>query len=329
MEPLAAGYYTLSVVAGELVASRSVIAAPERCWLPPRLRQQPEERVWGVAVQLYGVRSARSWGIGDFTDLAELARGAGALGAQTIGLNPLHAMFPEAPQRFSPYAPSSRLFLNLLYLDIERIDGFAECAEARRRVADPRFQEHLAALRAAPLVDYEGVAAVKRPLLEILFRQFQRGGDRVAFTAFCGAQSLALERDAILEAVSEDFARRRLPAVHRAAARQHGARRRAAHRSRVRADAAVLGAARRAARRRRLRRLPVRRAARRAQAREPAQSLPGGRRGSRHGAAGLPRGLRGGRRAVLPAALFRARPRRHVHAPRRLSGARARPREHP
>src|SRR3954447_16645733 len=92
-EPRAPGYYTLSVVAGELAASTTLIAAPERCWLPPRLRHPAEARVWGIAAQLYGVRSGRNWGIGDFTDLAELARGAAALGAQAIGVNPLHAMF--------------------------------------------------------------------------------------------------------------------------------------------------------------------------------------------------------------------------------------------
>ncbi len=205
LEAQPAGYYTLSVAAGERSASATLVVAPERCWLPPCLRRQPDGRVWGIAVQLYGVRSARNWGIGDFTDLAELARRAAALGVNAIGLNPLHALFPEAPERFAPYAPSSRLFLNPLYLDVERIDGFADSGEARRRVAEPDFQHRLAALRAAPLVDYVGVAAAKHPLFETLFRQFQRGGDRGGFAAFRAAQGVALERHATFEALAEHF----------------------------------------------------------------------------------------------------------------------------
>jgi (1->4)-alpha-D-glucan 1-alpha-D-glucosylmutase len=203
----AAGYYTLSVAAGELGAATTLVVAPERCWLPACLRRPDAGRIWGVAAQLYGLRSARNWGIGDFTDLAELARRAAALGAQAIGLNPLHALFPEAPERCSPYAPSNRLFLNPLYLDIERVDGFADCAAAQARVADPEFQDRLAALRAAPLVDYPGVAAAKRPLLELLFRHYCLAGDHAAFDDFRVAQGPALERHATFEALAEQFAR--------------------------------------------------------------------------------------------------------------------------
>src|SRR5262249_36254387 len=59
---LAAGYYSLSVAAGDRGAGTTVVAAPEQCWLPPCLRRQPDGRVWGLAVQLYGLRSARNWG---------------------------------------------------------------------------------------------------------------------------------------------------------------------------------------------------------------------------------------------------------------------------
>ena len=102
--------------------------SPPRAFLPPALAAGG--RAWGLAVQLFAVRSARNWGIGDFTDLAALIDRAAEAGAGAIGLNPLHALFPEEPDRASPYSPSSRDFLNVLYIDPESIADFAECAPA-------------------------------------------------------------------------------------------------------------------------------------------------------------------------------------------------------
>ena len=199
---LAAGYATLSIEAGERTAEALLVVAPERCWLPPEAGGSGG-RMWGLAVQLYGLRSARNWGIGDFTDLAELARRAAALGAQAIGINPLHALFPEAPARCSPYTPSSRLFLNPLYLDVERIDGFAACAAAHAAIEAPAFRARLEAVRAAALVDYEGVAALKHEILELLFEQFRRAGDHTGLAEFRAARGRALEAHATFDALSE------------------------------------------------------------------------------------------------------------------------------
>src|SRR5690606_39978691 len=106
--PLPAGYHRLTVAAhGAAPRAAALIVVPERCWLPEPIVRG--ERVWGLTTQLYGLRSARNWGIGDFTDLAELARIAGRLGADTIGLNPLHAAFPRSLATPSPYSPASRL----------------------------------------------------------------------------------------------------------------------------------------------------------------------------------------------------------------------------
>jgi 4-alpha-glucanotransferase len=86
---------------------------------PPRAFDGDFDRGWLLAVQLYGVRSARNWGIGDFTDLEGLIDLAGQLGADGVGLNPLHALFDDRPTDCSPYSPNSRLFLNPLYIDVE------------------------------------------------------------------------------------------------------------------------------------------------------------------------------------------------------------------
>ena len=133
-----------------------------RCWQPELLERGA--RVWGFAVQLYGLRSARNWGIGDFGDLRALVETAADLGASIVGVNPLHAT------QGSPYSPSSRHALSFLYLDIEALPEYAASKPARKLVGSAAFQARLKELRDAPLVDYEGVAAAKREVLELVFK---------------------------------------------------------------------------------------------------------------------------------------------------------------
>ncbi|MGH8578031.1 MAG: 4-alpha-glucanotransferase, partial [Gammaproteobacteria bacterium] len=137
----------------------SLIVAPATCYQPAVFAEGG--RAWGFAVQLYAVRSERNWGIGDFTDLRTLIEHSAASGATLLGLNPLCALFPHNPDHCSPYSPSSRLFLNVLYLDVEAINDLAECQAALALVEGPAFQARLRALRATELVDYGRIAAVK------------------------------------------------------------------------------------------------------------------------------------------------------------------------
>ncbi|MBV9558872.1 MAG: 4-alpha-glucanotransferase [Bradyrhizobium sp.] len=138
------------------------------------------QRGWLLAVQLYGVRSARNWGMGDFGDLQALIRLADELGADGVGLNPLHALFDDRPADCSPYAPNSRLFLNALYIDVAAIPEYRDTVDC----------EVIARLRQTPMVEYTEVAAQK-------WR-----GLREAFAAFCvGA---APERLADLEAFRDE-----------------------------------------------------------------------------------------------------------------------------
>jgi (1->4)-alpha-D-glucan 1-alpha-D-glucosylmutase len=167
--------------------------------------------VWGPTTQLYTVRSRRNWGIGDFTDLGALVEEFARRGADIVGVNPLHALFPNHPDLASPYSPSSRRFLNVQYLDPESIADFAECEEARSRVASPAFQERLAALRSKVQVDYVGVAAAKSEVLELLYAGFRSrhltpGSTRgQAFRAFQTQGGRALRLHALYEALAEHF----------------------------------------------------------------------------------------------------------------------------
>ncbi len=165
------GYHTLTVCHGRREVRLSLIIAPEQCLTPEDI--VPGGRTWGVGVQLYGIRSTGNWGIGDFSDLADLGELAAGLGAGTVGLNPLHALFGADPHHYSPYSPSHRGLLNALYIDPVAVPDLAECPEARDLIGGPEFQRTLAKARASELVDYPAVAALKRPVLELLFRSFQ------------------------------------------------------------------------------------------------------------------------------------------------------------
>jgi len=176
-----------------------------QCHMPP-----PGARLFGPAIQLYAMRSRRNWGIGDFTDLANVARHAAAEGASFVGVNPLHELFLDRPAQASPYSPSSRLTLNPLYLDVEAVDDFAACAEARALVASHAFAARLLALRSAPLVDHAGVWDVKQEALALLFARFRdRELDAMTarareFRAFVQEQRAALD-GAMFDALQARF----------------------------------------------------------------------------------------------------------------------------
>ena len=197
---LGPGYHRLDVRAGGEEAHATVVAAPSRCFLPNALRD--EARLWGATAQLYSLRSARNLGIGDYTDVAEAAERVAALGASFLGLSPVHALFAADRGKISPYSPSSRLFLETLFIDPAAVPGFAEIAAPI--VSDPAFQGGLAACREAPLVDHAAVAALQRPLLEALWQQFRERPDP-EFDGFRRRGGAALEAHATFEALSEAF----------------------------------------------------------------------------------------------------------------------------
>jgi (1->4)-alpha-D-glucan 1-alpha-D-glucosylmutase len=204
------GYHRLALQsAGAVIAETLLIVVPVACFSPPALKEGG--RVWGAAAQLYGVRSERNWGIGDFTDLATLIGLWAEKGADVFGVNPLHALFPHDPAFASPYSPSSRLFLNILYLDVEAIADFVESESARTLVASAEFQAALERSRKSELVDYTAVARVKLQVLELLYKHFRAkhllpGSERAdAFRGFCARGGVALRLHALFEAIQEHF----------------------------------------------------------------------------------------------------------------------------
>ena len=209
---LPAGVHRLVVACGSVRGAANLIVAPRRCYLPPEL--EDGGRVWGLSAQLYGLRSERNWGVGDFSDLGALTRTAAKHGAAMVGINPLHPLFPADPGHSSPYAPSTRVLLNVLYLDVERVPEYASCAGAKAMVADEAFQTRLAAAREGTLVDYAAIAALKLPVLELLYAEFRRNhlGEREtgrgrAFGTWAAAAGTAMTDHALFDALHEHLFR--------------------------------------------------------------------------------------------------------------------------
>lgn len=155
-----------------------------------------EGKCWGVTAALYGLRSTRNWGVGDFEDLAVLAEIAAKRGADFIGINPVHALFPSAPDLYSPYSPSSRRFLNVMCIAPDKVPDLPK-----------GFAVDTDALRAPPHVDYAAVSAAKMSAFEAAFEAFCALGPRAkrrrAFEAFIKDQGQALRGHAVFEVLFE------------------------------------------------------------------------------------------------------------------------------
>lgn len=199
---LPTGYHHLQIDAGGRSGRSTIIAAPSRCWEPPSMREG--SRLWGTTAQIYSLRSGRNLGIGDYSDVSDLAAGTAEMGASFLGLSPVHALFSADRSKISPYSPSSRLFLETIFIDPTVVPGFAEGSVASM-LEDPSAIEHLSALRDAPLVDHAAVWDLKRPLLEVLWREFQGAGNHIDFEEFRRSGGEALRAHATFEALSEHF----------------------------------------------------------------------------------------------------------------------------
>ena len=192
--PLALRELTAALSAGRAAPSAVPPARDVVAW------QCGERRMWGLAVQLYALRSARNWGHGDFGDLAALIETVAPLGCSAIGLNPLHALFPERAEDASPYSPSSRQFLNPLYIDLNAVDEFPGLAALG-------LEARVSELRAADMVQYAGVAHAKIAALRVCHARLRDASDarRRDFEDFQSEQGEDLVRFAAFEVLRQRF----------------------------------------------------------------------------------------------------------------------------
>ena len=208
-ESLPLGYHQLSLKNRALVGQCQLVVAPSACYEPESLMNG--EKIWGSSLQLYTVRSENNWGMGDFSDLKQLAIELAEQGADIVGLNPIHSLYPANPLHCSPYSPSSRNYINPLYIDVTALHEYKHCQKIAKIISDDQFKEQLAQVRAAEYVDYELLAHLKYSVLDAAFHHFcsvdvkNKSARSKAFDRYRRSKGDSLERHATYEALFEHF----------------------------------------------------------------------------------------------------------------------------
>lgn len=198
------GYHRLHLRSAGSETSGALIMTPDWLGLPERLGAR---RAWGLAIQLYSVRSRQSWGVGDLTDLTDLAVWSALRhGADYLLVNPLHAAGfsgPTSRMEPSPYLPTSRRFVNPIYLHIEAIPEFAELAK-RSRIRRLRSEVQHRAGR-VDAIDRDSSWAAKRAALKLVHEEPRSAGRELSYVAFRDREGTALDDFATWCALAEKY----------------------------------------------------------------------------------------------------------------------------
>ena len=204
-DALPLGYHRLRArstdAAGQVhEAAMVLIVTPGWLGLPTAVG---EHRTWGIAIQLYSVRSRQSWGVGDLVDLEDLAVwSAATTGAEYVLVNPLHAAEPVAPIEPSPYLPTSRRFANPIYLRVERVPEYATAPADVRATVDRLGRELAAQLGERDVIDRDATWTAKRAALQALFAVPRTPGRQAAFDAYRAREGAGLESFATWSALA-------------------------------------------------------------------------------------------------------------------------------
>lgn len=166
------GYYTLRVKTTVGCYEAVLAVAPKQCY---KLNKKGKDKLFGFALQLYSLKSKRNWGVGDFTDLADMVDLLSANGGDVIGLNPLNVLLNDYPECASPYASVSRLFLNPIYVDVEKVPFFEQSDVNREELKKARESEN---------IDYTTVYNLKISVLRKIFARLQKEKDSAYYKDF-------------------------------------------------------------------------------------------------------------------------------------------------
>lgn len=194
------GYYTLKIQWRKKEFETLLISTPRQCYLPPEMVSGKSKP--GLSIQLYALKSKRNQGVGDFLDLQNLLEWGARQGLRVVGVNPLHALFPGNPALISPYYPSSRQYLNWLYIAPELVPEW-ELWPQRSGFENPGFGDRL--------IDYKEVIRRKKRIFFALFEIFKNqvsgsGSERdLAFKEFRRKEGGTLERQCLYDAMYDRF----------------------------------------------------------------------------------------------------------------------------
>lgn len=185
------GWHTLHLVTEGLTASCQLVVTPARLSTADSLVTSP---VTGVMAQLYSVRSRDSWAMGDFRDLGAIAEAtATTAGAQFLLINPLHAGEPFAPIEDSPYLPTSRRFINPLYIHVEDIDEVAGLAPQDRATLESYAKQFRALNDTSDIIERNPIFQAKLEILHKLFHVSRSPAREQAFREYCETEGAGLE----------------------------------------------------------------------------------------------------------------------------------------
>lgn len=181
-DDIPAGYHTLRVNAGPLHGESRLICAPARVPLPPAVA---EKQRWGWMAQMYSIRSAESWGVGDYGDLKLLLTDAAEKShADFMLINPIHATAPVEPLEPSPYLPESRRFMNVTYIRPQDIEEYAGLDKAALAEVERLHAEVAPANDNADELDINSAWWHKRQALQLVFKVPRSAERQAAFEAF-------------------------------------------------------------------------------------------------------------------------------------------------
>ena len=200
---LTVGYHSLLLKQQEKQWHCTVIVAPKRCYIPAEIEKG--KKLWGANIQLYTLRSNRNWGIGDVGDLQHLVGEIATRGGSFVGLNPIHSLFPANPESASPYSPSSRSWLNIIYIDVDSVADFQLSEQGKRWWDLAETQARLHSARTSDLVDYSTVTELKLTALTFAWQQFslreKADSLRLAFEQFVDERGESLYWQAAFDAL--------------------------------------------------------------------------------------------------------------------------------
>ncbi len=191
------GYYDVDLQVGFKHYKTTLAVAPKHCWQNEALKH----RLWGYAIQLYSLKSDRNWGVGDFTDLANFVKLSAQSGADIIGINPLNVLSHDYPENASPYQSISRIYLNPIYIDVEKVPEY----QAQDK---EEYAEDIEEFRQSELIQYEHIYPIKISFLQKCYDRLlqNKSSERYKeFENYMAKEGAELERLAVFQSLYHKY----------------------------------------------------------------------------------------------------------------------------